>query len=176
MLRRSLSSVALRRGPPLLPIGTTRVVPSTPSWDPRSAFGGDAPVVVSDADMARYERLSLLSFPRETLSDEAEFSSVRAGVSAVLTAARALDETNCASGGGGGVGSSGSGGARALDVALAALSEDELEEISEARWSDLRDDAVTEGTEVEGKPSITLHASRADAPYFIAPNGNSANQ
>ena len=173
MLRRNLSTL-LHRGPPPLPAGTLRLVPTHPSWDPRSTFGADLPVTVSDADMARFERLSLLEFPRKTVADEAEFLHIRAGVSAVLTAARALNDVN------GNSGSSGGENNRRtaqLDVAIAALSEEQLEQIAEAQWSALRNDEVTEGSEVEPpllSKSITAHAARTEGGnYFIAPKGNS---
>ena len=174
MLRRNLSILLHRGGPPPLPAGTIRLVPTSPSWDPRSTFGADVPVTVSDADMARFERLSLLEFPRKTAAEEAEFVHVRAGVSAVLTAARALNDVNE------NTGSSGEENRRRtahLDVALAALSEEQIELIAEAQWAALRNDQVTEGSEIETlllSKSITAHAARTEGNYFIAPKGNSS--
>ncbi len=177
MLRRNLSTL-LHRGPPPLPAGTLRLVPAHPSWDPRSTFGADLPVTVSDADMARFERLSLLEFPRKTVADEAEFLHIRAGVSAVLTAARALNDVNGNSGNSGSSGGEKNRRTAQFDVAIAALSEEQLEQIAEAQWSALRNDEVTEGSEVESpllSKSITAHAARTDLEgnYFIAPKGNS---
>jgi len=144
-----------------------RLTPGAPTWDPRTAFSG-APASVTDADMARLARLSSLALARGAPAADAEFERVRAGVAAVLAAARALPE---ARGGAGGEGGAGDGGDDAVDDALAALSEEDLDAVAEARWAELRADEVTEGAAADGGEPIVEHAAERDGPYFVAPTG-----
>jgi hypothetical protein len=134
-------------------------MPPADAWDP-SAFARLPPVAVTDADLARLARLSLLRLP----DAGAERERLRAGVSAVLTAARLLRD-EAGGGGGGGGGSSASASASApLDAALASLSEAELDAAAEARWAELRDDDVAEGGE-----DVASAAAVRDGPFFVAP-------
>jgi Asp-tRNA(Asn)/Glu-tRNA(Gln) amidotransferase C subunit len=111
------------------------------------------PVSVSDAEMARLARLSVLNIPRETLADAAEFERVRAGVSAVLTAARVLRNADA-----------GANDVAPLEAALATLSDADVDAVAELRWSALRRDEVVSNTD-----DVVAFAASRDGPYFVAP-------
>ena len=107
--------------------------------------------------MSRLARLSALRVPRETPADAAEYERVRAGVSAVLTAARVLRDAD----------SSASTSGTPLDRAFAALSEADADAVAEARWASLRRDDVTEGA-----ADVARFAALRDGPFFVAPVGS----
>ena len=135
-------------------------------------------MAVSDADMARLARLSLLDFPRESSADTVEYERVRAGVSAVLTAARSLqtfsrshlDGEHSRSGANAAEAAAAEPRLRPVDAAIAALSEEDLEAVAQKRWFSLRSDDVTDGKSVNGSDfHITKHAKHTDGPFFLAP-------
>ncbi len=135
-------------------------------------------MAVSDADMTRLARLSLLDFPRETSADTAEYERVRAGVSAVLTAARSLqafsrsklDSDSSRGGASAADAAVAEPRLRPVDAAIAALSEEDLEAVAQRRWFSLRSDDVTDGDSVNGSDkSITKHAKHTDGPFFLSP-------
>jgi hypothetical protein len=149
---------------------SARLTPGAPTWDPRAALSaGGAPAAVTDADMTRLARLSALALARGSPDADAEIERVRAGVAAVLTAARALPAV---AGGGGGGGACDDGGDEAFDAALAALSEADLDAVAEARWAELRADIVTEGAAADGDVPLGEHAAERDGPFFVAPTGD----
>lgn len=108
--------------------------------------------------MARLARLSALRMPRETTADASEYELVRAGVSAVLTAARVLCDADS---------STASTSGTPLDRAFAALSEADADAVAEARWASLRRDDVTEGA-----ADVARFAALRDGPFFVAPVGS----
>ena len=105
--------------------------------------------------MARLARLSLLNVPRESPADASEYERVRAGISAVLTAARLLRDSSASKSG------------AQLESAFAALSEADADSVAEARWASLRRDDVTEGA-----AAVARFAATRDGPYFVAPGGS----
>ena len=105
------------------------------------------PAPISDADMARLERLSNLRLPRE------EGARARADVAAVLSTAAQLAGLSC-------------GSEPLLTTRLRALPEAALEAAAEARWARLRADEVTEGGDAAG---IVAHAAVREGLFFSAP-------
>ena len=121
-------------------------VPLTASWDPRELTAA-RPAPISDADMARLERLSNLRLPRE------EGERARADVAAVLSTAAQLAGLSCDS-------------EPLLSTRLRALPEAALEAAAAARWARLRADEVTEGGDAAG---VVAHAAVREGFFFSAP-------
>ena len=122
-------------------------IPLAPSWDPRELTAA-RPAPISDADMARLERLSNLRLPRE------EGARARAHVAAVLSTAAQLAVVSCEN------------SEPLLTARLRALPEAALEAAAEARWARLRADEVTEGGDAAG---IVAHAAVREGLFFSAP-------
>jgi Asp-tRNA(Asn)/Glu-tRNA(Gln) amidotransferase C subunit len=127
------------------------LVPREAHWDPRELLSPAAPVVVSDVEMQRLCTMSFLEF------SHAELEKVRGDVSAILSAARVLQDALAARteplpGG--------------IDEYLNALSEEELETVAEAQWARLRKDEVTEGSLAA---EILSSSPSREGAYFSAP-------